>query len=159
MWVCKWLMPADFNGKCKICNFYTWWWFRVSNWCCPWMVLGSIPDQGIKISQATKPKKKKKIHKSLPTRIQNLRERKIRSKCLDLNWKWKCQHDSGKIMNSCFLFTSYKQSTTSLSFFKKIMLSLFFFFWCGPFLKFLLDLLQYCVCFMFWHLTMKHTGF
>ena len=31
-------------------------------------------------------------------------------------------------MNSCFLFTSYKQSTTSLSFFlKKIMLSLFFF--------------------------------
>ena len=31
-------------------------------------------------------------------------------------------------MNSCFLFTSYKQSTTSLSFFKKIMLSLFFFF-------------------------------
>ena len=24
------------------------------------------------------------------------------------------------------------------------------FFWCGPFLKFLLNLLQYCFCFMFW---------
>ena len=26
----------------------------------------------------------------------------------------------------------------------------FFFFWCGPFLKSLLNLLQYCFCFMFW---------
>ena len=37
--------------------------------------------------------------------------------------------------------------------FLKINLFFFFFlkiFWCGPFLKFLLNLLQYCFCFMFW---------
>ena len=34
------------------------------------------------------------------------------------------------------------------------------FFWCRPFLKFLLNLLQYCFCFMFWViLHANHVGF
>ena len=32
----------------------------------------------------------------------------------------------------------------------------FFFFWCGPFLKSSLNLLQHCFCFMFWSLAMRH---
>ena len=38
----------------------------------------------------------------------------------------------------------------SVDFFYYIFLSFLFFFWCGPFLKSLLNLLQYCFCFMFW---------
>ena len=33
-----------------------------------------------------------------------------------------------------------------------------FFFWCGPFLKSSLNLLQYCFCFMFWSLGLKARG-
>ena len=41
---------------------------------------------------------------------------------------------------------SFLEVWVSFSFFLKIF---FFFFWCGPFLKSLLNLLQYCFCFMF----------
>ena len=34
----------------------------------------------------------------------------------------------------------------------------FFFFLCGPVLKSLLNLLQYCFCFMFWFLVWKAHG-
>ena len=34
----------------------------------------------------------------------------------------------------------------------------FFFFWCGPFLKSLLNLLQYCFCFMFWFFGCQACG-
>ena len=44
------------------------------------------------------------------------------------------------VIKCCIVFTFY-----SLPLFLK-----FFFFSCGPFLKSLLNLLQYCLCFMFW---------
>ena len=34
----------------------------------------------------------------------------------------------------------------------------FFFFWCGPFLKSLLNLLQHCFCFMLWFFGCKTCG-
>ena len=33
-----------------------------------------------------------------------------------------------------------------------------FFFWCGPFLKSLLNVLQYCFCFMFWFCGLESCG-
>ena len=36
-----------------------------------------------------------------------------------------------------------------------IFLSFFFFFKCGPFSKSLLNLFQYCFCFMFWFFGLK----
>ena len=44
----------------------------------------------------------------------------------------------------CVLWSEYIAHIICFSFF---FLS---FFWCGPFLKSLLNLLQYCFCFMFW---------
>ena len=37
-------------------------------------------------------------------------------------------------------------------------LFIYLFFWCGPFLKSLLNLLQYCFCFIFWSLGRKACG-
>ena len=40
--------------------------------------------------------------------------------------------------------------TRNLSLILSFFLSFFFFFWCGPFLKFFLNVWQYCFCFLFW---------
>ena len=41
---------------------------------------------------------------------------------------------------------------------RTVLYFLRFFFWCGPFLKSLLNLLQYCFCFMFWFFGHKACG-
>ena len=56
-------------------------------------------------------------------------------------WGGKKEKNEGEICVSCFSLLkelSWKSQVTT------------FFFWCGPFLKSLLNLLQYCFCFLFW---------
>ena len=47
-----------------------------------------------------------------------------------------------------FMLTPQFSFAQFFSFF--FFLKIFFFFWCGPFSKSLLNLLQYCFCFLFW---------
>ena len=49
------------------------------------------------------------------------------------------------LLNLTCVFTA-----TFFPFFFFFLVCFFFFFWCGIFLRFLLNLLQYCFCFMFW---------
>ena len=70
--------------------------------------------------------------------------------------------DDPTLVSSVTAFNAFYILSPELLFhsaFLPLSLSLFFFFFgCGPFLKSLLNLLQYCFCFISGFLAMKHVG-
>ena len=72
------------------------------------------------------------------------------SHCLNLTYLFSCALANGLPPTSLSQFTQYLLSL--------IFLSFFFFFWCGPFLKSLLNLLQYRCCFTSWFFGHKACG-